>query len=647
MKKATYLKRIGIFTLYCFLILLSLHVTIKLNARVTTATLSGDIAHAAVDTSSHQYWVYAFYNPKQSIVFPDNDMNYPEVAFVTLVAVKYNIYSGEYSLYDGEDGAIKLKMELKQMDTLKVHVPYSLINLTHDGLLELSNINEALSLDGGKANWTKFFLALGDDDIEGLKWALTWVSSLIKPSNGTNAPQNDLDISFDSIDIHPAVQVIAIKSWNYTSGVENLFLQLKNTGDLKPEICLPGGKRNIPIKLNIDNVNIVREYPFAEDPLNFVVENTVEADGFIHIEDRLYSNIIKIMMEEARGNIVLTGGGGVDWLQVAAGDIINSDTDNSVVFNCVHLISCKFHPVARGHISPFFPQELNMNPYHKDMRFNLKRKSAYGPTHYQTRVSCVYHECLHAYFESRHIIDEDDDSLVVQDDYFKFCRDSIEERSFINQNKNIKDEVRSHKEGLGGDTHKILKLAPMFVSLIRDPSKKRAIIRHAPPLADAFMKSDYLKSVAMGNPPDALSRDLMCVPQDLPEKCFGMKKAIPLNSSWIYFYNPTTKHTYLDTKSEKMDEDGQVSATIVIEWNHGSKLKQYEYGWYDAKIFRYKIASDQEFLRVFRSDKYKQLIKQGYSEVYIIYPIFYPVHPTEFCSELFALTHTHRGGDDE
>jgi len=384
--KTGYMKKIGSIILFAALTILSVSVTVQFNGKLLSLSADilkelEDVAYAAeVSSGAHsEVYVYAFYDPKETIIlFNDQDdpaspfyvpnteepydgagyrANYPEIAFVTLVALKRD-EEGGYSIYEGGDGEIRVKMRLKtfQADE-KIHpiikhyinnlFPYQLIDLDGEES-PLWNIDNALpedELSRGTIDWKGFFLALDNGNgkgIRSLKEALAKTNEyrgykcIFEEDDSDDklfakwemdAPRNDIEISMG--ESGTPVRTIAVKSWHF-SEFKGLPFELENivefAGELEAKIITvkTGDTKDIVkngeivIDVNVNNVDLVRRNiqgyidgargrtildlipekaetytTYTDDPGPFVVKGMVNK--------RPYSKIIEILVDEANG----------------------------------------------------------------------------------------------------------------------------------------------------------------------------------------------------------------------------------------------------------------------------------------------------------------------------------------------------------
>jgi hypothetical protein len=162
--------------------------------------------------------------------------------------------------------------------------------------------------------------------------------------------------------------------------------------------------------VNFDHVDLVREklmdqngeitYPvpgegenYTDDPGRFVVylgENTLDSETG---KGRGYGKIMEIMADVQKGRLASGpgGGGGLDWLEVAAADIYNSSSNS--VYSCVWEINVEeLDCDGRAH-----KYIVKLNPYSKNCRLNLRSLDGNGFRSYHWRSLVIKHEALHCY----------------------------------------------------------------------------------------------------------------------------------------------------------------------------------------------------------------------------------------------------------
>jgi len=697
MKARSFLKTTGFLTLFGISIYLSLSLNAQLAQPKGKFSLlqmaesegwcqSLSQVHSQVHSQAH-YMVYAFYDPKETIVlFNDQDdptsplytnplltdppfygagywANYPEVVFVTLVAVKVNPDTGVISLYDGSDGDIMVEMRLKKTGKsdpdskyIDFELQYQLVDLTENDLA-LSNVDATLSLSRKwklqKEDWKGFFRALDETDINSLKEALSETS--LYDGNIYPAPRNDLTIVIKDKPVH----VIAVKSWNYKNEIKDFIFKLENvkgSGYAKAKLCSFAGKGNkeVLVKSNVDNVDFVRANiqgsnlgdlrppvggNYTGDPGPFVVEiNTCIGTR------RPYSEIIEILVEAAAndpGKEPPQSGGGVDWIQVAATDIYNNEDRNTEdVFKCVwKVVSIEeiedIMMNVGGTVNEKTPYIVHLNPYHYELRFNLPKTSAYDFTTRKTRDHVVHHESLHSYqfLPGKGVFDEEDggkgDNLVVgfldgPNPYFIFCYDegkpNEKSRGFLSPNPNFVSplpvpivntpEPEMLLQGLSGEGDKYKDCIKLqFITRIDDK-----LIRDADPAKDEL-------EMIFGKKATGLTRLIPTdMPEDIPCCSIGAPVDAPKAIEHIYLYKPG-KPIYLLSGTPKSSAD---YAWPFIRFVSEKSRKETDYGHYTPATVFFKLDPYKNSFRINsyypKPEKCLQLIKQGY-RLYIDYTV--------------------------
>ena len=640
MKKATYLKKIGIFTLYCFLIILSLHVTIKLNTRITSATLSGEIAHAAIGSTQHEYLVYIFYDPKETIILQDNDANYPEVSFVTFIAMKYDASTGSYDLYDGSDGPIS--MELMCIDKNREKVPHQIVSLTDNGLC-LWNPPKVDQFDG-TLSWRGFYNALGEGGIESLKGALD-------ETNTSNGKKTTLDrLEFRMGESTGAIVVAAVKTWHYLDiavgesntnpdeiSLPSLGYSSKPTiqhlvfkagessnpdffyfeGDIAPtDVVLNGSSEtsSFDLKLNTDNVNFKRrnidgdpsKFSRVSDPGPFVVVGT---------SGRLYDDIIEILVEKAESGEQLPNGGRHDSAQVSFAYIYNNPPNDHAkkVFKCVReIVAQKLPGKILARIVTKFPYRVIVNPYSKSIRFNGEAVM-YSFVVSNARTAVAFHEASHCFEHlGEGIADKDKDGLIVYEvpvkvgseyKHFVFCED-IKERGWI--------KISGSIDVAYGD------------------NEKHANIKRSHFVSTSF---DIKQRLGVNDIPV----------KDLPFRydLDGKRQEGKLYSKKMIFYDPVKKKKPKSTSNPFNKKAYMIETRLVQKFHIGQDkepLVNKKYGWYrpmSLQTFSNNMytGSDEDSKEII-----DDLIGQGF-KVYAITSLNLKAKPNDYDAQMFAITH--------
>jgi len=412
-------------------------------------------------SSSMTYTLHVF-KEKPFVLFEESDAgrlggawaNYPEVTPYFLVVIEDD-GTNKRLFTGGPDGTKKIRVKTQAGSISKRFVPHQVVSLSENGLeLSESGIDEAIEnelTNNNTVNWKGLYYTLGYDDgdagysITSFKDALANTNS----SNGVDKPNNDLEIVFD---YYNPFQVVAYKTWNTICS--NLLISFDNFID-DPTTDLPIKPRDIvlspdalKVALKIDNVDLIREeiqrHIYYEDGSleDFVpgpgqhIDDTLPNPGRLVVkgivvnpitgEGKTYDQIIEILVDEALGNTgdfilgYLPSGGGVDWIQVAAADIYNSDLD-SEVFKCVWEIHAP-PPANRltgrrsvGEVWPSMAYRVYLNPRLEYIRFN-QSSWEYSFAVNWARSNTIWHESLHSYslLRGKQVNDEDNDRLHVK-----------------------------------------------------------------------------------------------------------------------------------------------------------------------------------------------------------------------------------------
>jgi len=687
--------------------------------------------------SGISYYVYAFYDPKETIVlFNDQDdptsplyvadawypydgagyrANYPEVAFVTLVAVKKIDCCDAHrrlELYSGGDGDIPIEMALELntepddniIDYITEELPYQLVNLTSNGLslFNVGGTNDVFpdsEMEENILDWKEgLFLALGDNPEaeKGFKTALAsgefYCGRTISNNperNTLSAPRNSCHVSLGESD--GPIVVIAVKTWNHMKDATSVVFALENnivfTGELEAEIKAEGSdEKKVHIALNTDNVDFERLDKDADTgayPDKFIVKGT--EDLLWYFEDKLYSNIIGIKVEEAKKKVTLKVGGGIDWLQVAAADIYSNppdDVNSAKVFNCVREICAKNLP-CKGDTGKVFSgivefanstSRVNLNPFKEDMRFNeFSVESVYAFTSDQWRDNTCFHEAVHCYHGSAlnnpssgdyQVYDKEplekfmflgaragEFTFVTGDNLFTGKNDTKDNlltfsydhkvRGFLNQNMSKKLEIEQWLDGIHGDKndnkYKIRRTGGgTFITNIYDgtagPGK--------------LTQDDIKKIFKKGSGEDIEKLILTQIPQDLPKlvKCPTVSK--------VYIYKPPNAGIH-DDKGHMYNCGGDLKNIVeIVESETNPNEVRYNYGFYIVQNYSFKFkAYTRNKDREERAKKYITLLtKKGY-QLYVLYSFshrpsdYYPygIEAYEYDASHFMISH---GGEE-
>lgn len=446
MKNKLFKKIIGLGLAGIFILLSCLF---QFGASKGRGALTGAYAGQSGDENCSTIYVYVFYNPKDTIILQNREANYPEVAFITVVAVAKDNSTNKFKLY--KDGSLSFKLHEYSKDYL-ADIPYKIYNLTDDYNLELGDLENIL--------FDEFNTKVLDTDFDFFH-ALNDANKLRSALNNMGAQYSDIDnfeayminllqrnLSDRAVNIKVggssrAYCVLAVASWGVADASTSIVLDISRTPvDEHPRAYIWGLKDGgVYIKGNVDNVNFFRENEptlvqsgFFSSPGRFIISKVSTGTG---AGVYAYDQIIEAKMREARGEIpAITGGGGPDWLQLAAADICNNNLENEVLNTVWHIKTFPNNSIFfsnTGSVNLKEPLTVNLNSNESKLRYNSDGvRSTYGFTINKYRDEVIWHESLHAFEnyygtqiftisdESRTdprlpIYDVDDDQLYVGD----------------------------------------------------------------------------------------------------------------------------------------------------------------------------------------------------------------------------------------
>jgi hypothetical protein len=450
----------------------------------------------AIITDKPKITIYAYQNDSETITRQNADLNYPELAFLTLVAVR-EYPGGRKELYEGDC------IDVTVVDLLCNKLPYQLSNLTEAGGQFLVDYLARIQ-NNQDFEWKGFWDAVGYNGINGLKGAIEATDA----SNGNPASNNDLTVLIGK-DKNPVV--IGIRSWNEPSYLKTLPLHF--CPPPPTDEIVKYDRTSIDIGLDIDNFDFSREEiayeedynnkpikknrpgtgeHWTKDPGDFVVrfggKNTVDAKTR---KGRKYDDIYKIMVDVQKNpSLKLEPGGGVDWLQVAATDIYKN---KNKVFNCVWEVGCEYIEGAGRRIYTNTPWRVYLNPYISpseesplenaahEIRFNLPGGLADGFFFYELRNGIIRRKALHCYrvLPGMYVDDEEelmrncrpDDCYVEpggrRNPYLAYSFDS-KENGYLLPNKEKADPVDQWLNGLTGDSIIHQQMVGYYITRIDD-----------------------------------------------------------------------------------------------------------------------------------------------------------------------------------
>ena len=518
--KSNVLKTIGVIGLIGISIFLSISLSVIVNGKFALTGLKemeglcfdglsipNSFPHSFPHSMSHE--VYAFYNSKETIIYQNKDANYPEVAFITLVAVKRDLINNNLELYDCKDGPIKIKVGLETtgeppddvIGYIATELPYQLANLTENGL-RLSNVGGTKEIFsdaeleggelGGELNWKRgLFQALGYDAgaISSLRGALAATNQYKgKRMDGDylvlDAPRNDIVVSFGEAE--KGIVVVAVKTWNYVKDAGDIVFKLENITEDAGDLWAEMKSENVKIDLNVDNVDFT-EINSGHDNKKLVILP----------RSQTYDQIIEMKVWEAQTGRSLKGGDGPDWLEVAAVDIYNNPPNDNAKKIFSHILNIRIEELKNesypergdsgqrhyGEVKPAIPRTVLLNPYKEETRFNSENtRTSYGSVYKNWRDNICFHEALHCYQFSASSIrfDQDtngtlydtelgwmcldgsysggDDLYVNQDGgQDRFLKFSFDDRSrgFLRRDASITPEIEGWLEGVSGDNNNV------------------------------------------------------------------------------------------------------------------------------------------------------------------------------------------------
>jgi len=394
--------------------------------------------------------VYAFHQPIEKIVTSGHGGNYPECALVSLVLTEIDPDTGKRIFYRHIDNDSPLEIKIQANSSAKSLYALSFIM---DGS-PLPFGTPSVDMSGDTPKWKGLFYGWGNCSAS--------LPLDLDPSPGSiptpETARHSLDL-FTKATFSPVI-VLTVYSWNYNPGAGSIQLQISAQqvgSSVKVE------NPNITVSLDMDNIDLVRqkvpagqEATFHGDPgILIVKDGGKDFDG----NDRTYNQIGQVICDIQRGRQV-SGGGGTDWIQVAAADKYNNAYYNSpadaAVYNRVNKIVAKdmkdFGLAEEG--------VVYLNPYVEEIRFNKPLDSKFGFQHYHLRDGVISHEALHVYMKSAAngwiVENKEGDSLYVEGNgaskkYVIFSEDS-RGRGFIKLSAQKKNYVEQYLNGESGDT---------------------------------------------------------------------------------------------------------------------------------------------------------------------------------------------------
>jgi hypothetical protein len=566
--------------------------------------------------------IYAYQNDSETITRQNADLNYPELAFLTLVAVK-EYPDGRKELYEGDGITISISpANVCLVGSLEV--PHELSNLTEAGGQFLVDYLARIQ-NNQDFEWKGFYEAVGYGGIDRLKGAVQGTDA----SNGNPASNNDLSVLIGK-DKNPVV--IGIRSWNYVQFIKTVDFVLSVTGQPTGEI-VELDKSFINIGLNIDNVDFVREeIAYEQDYKNKSIEENRPGTGehwtkdpgafVVRFKDkntvnettrkgRRYEEIIEIMVDVQKNpSLKLEPGGGVDWLQVAAVDIYNT---GGKVFNCVWEVVCKDLGNNRPGMveEPIgWPWRISLNPFFfEEIRFNLPQGSSFGFVAEKARDSAIRHEALHCYLDLPGMYVDDEERLGVGDlcyiehgggenPHLRYSFDS-KDKGYLLPNEEKADPVDKWLNGLTGD------------SVMHEP-----LIGHYMTRIDNRLKPWELEAVFSGQGgPNRIPTD---IPDNLP-----------------FLYEVWVRDVYLKGPKETI-------RLAARSWINITEQKEpniyYTKGYQLNTKYYFEIKAYPNNTTWLEPGEILQFILGGY-ELYVLYMIYYMDMPYEYDASYFGVSY--------
>jgi hypothetical protein len=563
--------------------------------------------------------IYAYQNKSETIIRQSKVHNYPELAFLTLVALR-EYPGGRKELYEGDYIPVQVHNVF-----LSQSPPCELSNLTEAGgqfLVDYLQNNQDFE-------WKGFWDAVG---LNGLKGAIEATDA----SNGNPASNNDLSVLIEK-DKNPVV--VGIRSWNYDPFLRNLPILLSIAFQPSGE-TVELDNDYIEIGLNIDNVNFSREeIAYEEDYKNKPIEENRPGTGehwtkdpgafVVRFKDkntvnettrkgRRYEEIIEIMVDVQKNPLLkLESGGGVDWLQVAATDIYNNKNE---VFNCVWEVECKDID-AVGWVYPNLPWHVILNPFLDFQRFNLPRGNSYGFFYDEARDNTIRHEALHCYhlLPGMYVDDEEkyeeksgsysyywpDECYVEhgggQNPHLRYSFDS-KVNGYVFPDFNIGDPVDAWLNGLTGDSIFHNQMVGYYMTRIDDRLGK-----------------EELEAVFSGQDcPNLIATD---IPNNLP----FLDEVEVLD---VYLKGP--KGTIKLEDSSWIDITGQEERNIHYTRGYQVNTKYY---------FKIKAYPETENTARWPAKEVLRLIRECGYKLYVLYLIIYRDGPYEYDASYFGVSY--------
>jgi len=542
--------------------------------------------------------IYAYHDPIEKIITYGRGGNYPEAALVSLVLTEIDPLTGKriFYRYDQYDTPLEIKIE----STSSSDALYTLSFILDGAPLSFSASSMDISADPPK--WKGLFYGYGNST----DWLPLELDPLPESIPTPETAKKQLNL-FTKGAFSP-LKVLTVYNWNYHSGASSIDLKIsaKKEGS-SVKVVNP----NITVSIDMDNFDFVRqkvpqgqEATFHGDPGLFIVKGGGK-DFFGN--DRTYNQIGQVISDIQQGKSQVSGGGGPDWLQVAAIDTYNNAYYNApsdaTVFNRVNKIITK--RLFTDSMEDYGLAEkgvVYLNPYLDDMRFNKPAGNRFGFHHYHIRDGIISHEALHAYILSAVkgwlVENKESDSLCVEGNsvskrHIIFSNDSWG-RGFVKLSQQKKNYVEQYLNGEAGDNV----VNKFFFSLFLEG-----------------LSADANNALLTGNAITFLSQS---APKDLP------MQPTRVGNPQLYAYKPVTGAP-----------DGScftLAGLLQKPWTiEGVKTKLSD-GYYTVRPIKFETIGNKKNEAVGLSrKKLSELLKQGYG-LYMGFDIFYGFGLVDFTS---------------
>ncbi len=394
--------------------------------------------------------IYAYHDPIEKIITYGHGGNFPEAALISLVLTEIDPLTGKriFYRYDQYDTPLEIKIE----STSSSDALYTLSFILDGAPLSFSASSMDITVDPPK--WKGLFYGYGNST----DWLPLELDPLPESIPTPETAKKQLNL-FTKGAFSP-LKVLTVYSWNYHQGASSIDLKIsakKDGSSVKVE------NPNITVSVDMDNFDFVRqkvppgqEATFHGDPGLFIVKG---GGKDFYGNDRTYNQIGQVISDIQQGNLQISGGGGLDWLQVAAADRYNKayydNPGDAAVFNRVNKIvakDMKDNGLAEKGV-------VYLNPYLEEIRFNKPGGNSFGFYHYHLRDGIISHEALHVYMLSAAngwlVENKEGDSLRVEGNgvpkkhviFSEDCRG----RGFVKLAQQKKNYVEQYLNGEAGD----------------------------------------------------------------------------------------------------------------------------------------------------------------------------------------------------